>query len=308
MAVPFALATTVREGPIDTWNGAELLVGLGGGTLATVVAVALSRGRERPVPLAGVALALAGLWSVGYAAPPGLTLVIGIVGVGGAALLRSRSPWLCFTAVLPFAAIVGFNADLALPTVLQCLATTVVALGAVLAPSFDEAWQVDAPGPGLCAVSAIGLWLAVPDTEPAAALVGVTLPLAVLGWPTRLARLGTAGAAASVAVFVWAVAVGSAGRGTAFVGGVACLGALLGAPVGRAVVEIMTRSLAGLGVLRGVGPLLTAQVAVVLVAARVGAVMERGAAAALGVAIAAAISVATGVVVMPRRVGSSQHP
>ena len=46
--------------------------------------------------------------------------------------------------------------------------------------------------PALFAISAVAVYLAVPDTEETAALLGVVLPVALLGWPLRrrLARPG----------------------------------------------------------------------------------------------------------------------
>ena len=61
--------------------------------------------------------------------------------------------------------------------------------------------------PVLCAVTAAGVFAAVPDTEQAAALLGASLPLAL-----RLAagrgRLGPPGAGAATALLVWVAAVG----------------------------------------------------------------------------------------------------
>jgi hypothetical protein len=56
--------------------------------------------------------------------------------------------------------------------------------------------------------------------------------------------MGRAGAAASVAVVTWAAAIGARGRPEALLGAVACLGLLVGVPVGRALLPRADRLLA----------------------------------------------------------------
>jgi hypothetical protein len=64
-------------------------------------------------------------------------------------------------------------------------------------------------------------------------LLGVGLPLLLLGWPVALASLGTAGAYPAVGALAWMAAFEGSGRLTAIVGGVACLGLFVVEPLAR---------------------------------------------------------------------------
>jgi hypothetical protein len=76
------------------------------------------------------------------------------------------------------------------------------------------------------AVSAVGLYWCVPDTEHARALVGAAPPVAVVTLD-RGRRPDPAGTAAAVGLFVWTATVGGVGRPGSVIGGAACLGVLL---------------------------------------------------------------------------------
>ena len=54
-------------------------------------------------------------------------------------------------------------------------------------------------GPALLAISLVGVYAVVPDTEHAAVALGVAAPMALTGWPVRVTALGPGGAVASVA-------------------------------------------------------------------------------------------------------------
>ena len=112
----------------------------------------------------------------------------------------------------------------------------------------------------LLAASVVGIALVVPDTEAIAVLVGTSVPIAVLGWPARLATLRASGAAAATALTVWVAATEAAGRPASLVGAVACFGLLLTGAAGTG---------RHLGVRGSAVSVIVAQGAIVLVAARV---------------------------------------
>ena len=76
-------------------------------------------------------------------------------------------------------------------------------MGGVLAGRGDAIWRNEALAPALLAITATGIYVAVPDTEHALALVGVAIPLALLAWPVPLVRLGSGGGAGAAALLVW---------------------------------------------------------------------------------------------------------
>ena len=120
-----------------------------------------------------------------------------------------------------------------------------VALTAVVAAAlaaFDRRWRHLGLLPPLLAVTAAGIWACVPDVEGPLVLLGASLLLTPLGWPSPvaarwpgLAAFGVAGSVAVAAVLVWVVATGGVGRPGSVVGGLACLGLLAVEPAVRLV-------------------------------------------------------------------------
>jgi hypothetical protein len=239
---------------VDTWNLDEFRAGLAFGGVASGVLVlaylAAGNARHRPLPLAGVVIAAAGLVTIGQTTAVPNAVVVGVLGIAAAAALAALpgiSPWYSLPLAVPFAWAIGFHGDVVAVSWARVLVAAGGSGGAILAARFDHAWREQAPGVTLLAVTAVGMYATVPDTEPLAAALGVVLPFVVLGWPVRIATLGRPGAAGAVAMLVWAGAVGAAGRPASVVGLVACLGLLAGNPVGellfpRAGVRLRRRS------------------------------------------------------------------
>jgi hypothetical protein len=225
----------------DLWNAHEFREGLWFGVIAAaallIIGLALSARRTgRPLPFGGVVIAVGGLWSISDSRNVPTAVVLGVIGIGAAGALTRfhwMSRWYCFALAVPFAAAIGFRGELITDLWVRILVTLAASVGALFAAEFDHSWRVEAPGLTLFAVSALGVYATVPDTELVAAVLGVSLPLVVLGWPARLATLGRAGGAAAVALLVWAGAAGGGGRPASIVAVVACLGLLVGGPVGR---------------------------------------------------------------------------
>lgn len=260
-----------------------------------VVVVVVATHRRRPLPVAGVALAGGAIVAVGRIEPPDPILLIGIVGTAASALLRSRSLTAAMLVAIPFGFMIGFSDTLDGSSGLRTLVSLCAAGGAVLLGEFDSAWPRVAPAPLLFLVSVFGLYLAVPDTEGPAALAGSALPIALLGWPSRLARLGVAGGAGCASVFVWVAALGGAGEVLPVLGGIACLGALAGAPIGRRVFgrrRLWSPSTQG----RAVVALVGVQFALALTAARGVAAGASGLGRVIALGVVAVGSVAAGTI------------
>ncbi len=120
-------------------------------------------------------------------------------------------------------------------------------------------------------------------------LLGVSIPLALLGWPLRLVRIGP-GAYPLVAVFVWVAAWGGRGRPASIVAVTACLGILLIEPIiGRTKWAQGRRLPSGVAGVLSVGAI---HVTVVLVASRWAARQTSVAMAALVGALALLVGAA----------------
>lgn len=214
LAVAGALAATARR-----WPGTGIAFG------AAAVA-ALHRAEDVG---AGLALGLAAL-------ALGVCLVD---GAASAAAAQRGGRWLRTVPVARAASAVPGALLVAAATSGHPPGWTVPALvvvavaGGALAADLDGAHRGTGLGPLLVAVSAFGVYVTTPDTEHARVVLGAALPLALLGWPLRWARLGGAGAFVAVGLLGWTVAVDGLARDGAVVGGLACIGALAVEPVAR---------------------------------------------------------------------------
>jgi hypothetical protein len=86
----------------------------------------------------------------------------------------------------------------------------------------------------LLAISALGAYATVPDTEQARALVGGLLPVAAVAFALASGRSPEpAGPIVSAALVAWVALVGGVGRPGAVVGALGCLGVLALGPVTR---------------------------------------------------------------------------
>lgn len=234
---------TLRDFPVE-----ELLWGLGLATLALVVAAVLTGGRsgrrgepddrERyRVAVPGLMVTAAALGAVGRTWPVTASTVLGLAGVTVPAVWLTRRPrggtaWLAGLGVMvPPAYLLA--ADASSTAWVRGLLVAGLVAGVPAASRTDVEYGPTGLTPVLYAVTAAGVFAAVPDTEQAAALLGASVPLAVRGWPLGRGRLGPPGAGAATALLVWVAAVGGRGREPSIVGAVGCLGLLLTLPAGQ---------------------------------------------------------------------------
>lgn len=140
-------------------------------------------------------------------------------------------------------------------------------------------------------LSLVGVWSAVPDTEPAVASAAVLAPLAASRW-RRGPAPGPAGTAALAVLVVGAAWVGSAGRGA---------GLAAAAAVGMVVVAPAVLGWGRLPAGRASGVLVVAHAAVALVLPR--AVMREPASTAAAVALAVSVGLVVVAGLVRRAVG-----
>jgi hypothetical protein len=198
----------------------------------------------------------------------------------------------------------GRPATLALPAPVLVV---VAGLAGLLLADFDRRWRRRGLAPMLLAVSAGGIWAAVPDVEVALVVLGVTIPITLLGWPSPLVRsgpppsLGAVGALAVAGLFTWTAAAGAAGRPAAVAGGLVCLGVLVVEPV---VNRLDPRRRSPLDpTARRAGPAwmaLGAQLVLVGLASRVVVRPERAATALLLAALELGLAVVAGIALARR--------
>jgi hypothetical protein len=134
---------------------------------------------------------------------------------------------------LPGASLLTTNTDLPSPHWVHTLVIVTVTIGGTLVADFDRRHRDRGWAPMMFAVSALGVYFTVPDTERAMLLLGAALPIVMLGWPFPLASFGGVGSYSCVGALAWVSAFDGRGRLSAIVGGMACLGLLVAEPVAR---------------------------------------------------------------------------
>jgi hypothetical protein len=248
-----------------------------------VVSVRARSGRAEPgFAIVAVVASLVGLHIADRFA---VALVVGLLLVlGGECCGRRAGCWTRALWLLPGALVIAAALPDGWPFWIRLVTTVAAAVGG----SLTVATNVAAPRlvPALFAVTAVGIFYCVPDTEAPAAVVGALAVGCVLVLEPRLRT--ALGAAALTGIVAWVTAYGGMGRPGSVVGGIACLGVLL-LPIGR-VRHHSTRWIV---------PLLAVQVALVVYESRVaGAESSAWAAAALSVP---AFVVAAGVLLLMGR-------
>jgi hypothetical protein len=197
---------------------------------------------RRPVPGAGlvVVIALANGIQHSDGLPTNVTRGLVYLAFAGlsAEVLASLWPPLAFTgAVFAIPGASMLTSSSGLPDVgwVAPLIVVTVVVGGTLVADFDRRHQARGWSVVMFAVSVVGVYFTVPDTERALVLLGATLPIVLLGWPFALASLGTVGAYPAVGALAWITAVDGRGRPASIVGGVACLGLFVAEPIAHAL-------------------------------------------------------------------------
>ena len=261
------------------WRDHLFLSGLRAGLITLAVGVGIGFAlrlarRDWTPPLAGLlaaGAALAALEATDQGAP-GLVRAVAILGSVGLLLDAARPPALVQLVLLGAGGwILATQTGVPPFAWVQWLVGVTAVVGGVLAADLDRRWAAEGLAGPLLAVSAVGLYFTVPDTEHARILAGAVLPIALLCWPFALLRLGTGGAAAALGLFAWTAAIDGVGRPATAIAGVLCIGLLAIEPLSR---WLSRRSVSPLEALRRLPMLLNAPAAsavhlgVVLVASR----------------------------------------
>lgn len=264
-----------------------LVTGLGFGVLALALGgtlgLAAHRAGRSPAPVAGLLLVMAASLAIAQelVLPQRLVVALALLAAAGGVAEATgwtsrRSNLLGLVLSVPGAWLMAHQNGLVPGFWTRSALAVVVVVGATLMADFDHRHRDRGMGPVLLAISAVGVYLTVPDTERALVFMATALPLAALGWPRIWACLGRAGAYAATGLLVWVASVDGRARPGAVVAAVACLGLFM--------VEPVARVLARHSILDGVPPMgwvlvpvILAQLALALFASRLA---SRGAGAA----------------------------
>jgi hypothetical protein len=156
-----------------------------------------------------------------------------LLAIGG--FFAEITPWPLLAVVFTVPGSVVLATSSGLPDIawIRIFVAATAVIGGVLAADFDKRYRRQGLALPLFAISAVGIYYTVPDTEQALVLLAVALVMVVSAWPVPLASLGFSGAFASVGLLAWAVAEGGIGRHASVIGGIACLALLVAEPLSR---------------------------------------------------------------------------
>ncbi len=325
--------------PISDLLGAtEFQIGLLVGTLALLVTFpaalglsALSSSKRTRPGLVGIVFALASLAALAgtlgtdqvYPVPAEVLLGVALLFVAGTIGARVEPSWLVGPLVAIPGAVVLANENDGLQAgwIGMLIVLGTVAIGAT-AGDLDRRSARYGLGPILLVITVLGIYVTVPDTELMRTIVGVALPLVLLGFPYAAASLGAGGAFAAIGTLLWVLPVDGRGRAGSIVGAVVAFALLYGEPLGRALAaELETRiRFTRYPVKQPLVVYVVAQLVLVAYATRVAGQAESASLALILALPAIAASIAFGVFcVMPerrrrrhrpskRRPGSSSSP
>jgi hypothetical protein len=221
-----------------------LALGLVALPVGAVAGLAIRKTTGLSLALGGLCFVAASGWALSRAegSPDGLFLGLAMLVVAGALSAVLPGPFLR-SLVGALLAVAGawlvVHAE-GIPRIgwIQALLGVGIVCGVAFTADLDRRWRPVGVGPVFLAISVLGVYATVPDTEQALVLLGASLPLALpglLGRPASLAGLGSAGAYGAIGLLVWVVGVGGTGRHSAIVGGVACLGLFVVEPIAHAL-------------------------------------------------------------------------
>jgi hypothetical protein len=225
-AVPAVLATNSVRVLVDSHGfRVALLVGAAG----VVVAVLLAHTVRLYVGFGVVAVVATVVgFRAQYTTTGRFLLGLALLAVGGGLAGHLRHRVLHVVVAAPGAAFVAWSLPHVVAGWIKVFVFFVIMFGAPLVAGTDR--RAVRVVPALAAVSALGVYACVPDTEFARILVGGFVAAAFIGFDPKL-RAISFGTFPAVGVIAWTVGLEGYGRPGSVVGGAACLGALLLVPV-----------------------------------------------------------------------------
>jgi hypothetical protein len=212
--------------------------------MAVVFVVAAARMFGPRPAVAGLAFCTAALavlqgwgpWKPAHALPNDALIAIAVLAVGGIGVqvLRPGRNLATSTGLfVPGGVLLALSLPERTPLWASMACAVAVVAGSALGAELDHYHRRRSLGPMLLLVSVVGVYLTVPDTEGARALVGAAIPLVLVVLPRPAATLGAAGLGASLGVLGWITVVEGLPRPGSIVGGLGCFGLFVAEPLAR---------------------------------------------------------------------------
>jgi hypothetical protein len=213
----------------------EFAAELGLGLIAGVAVLVL---RRAYLPIGGLLFAAAGAVGLGRSVGVPRGLILGLIALAVAGLVVEHlglSRLAAFSLAVPGAWLLAYQAELAEVGWIRALVVIAVAAGVILMSDFERVSRKQNLSLPLLGITAVGIYLTVPDTEQALVIMGAALLVAALGLIRPVVTLGIAGSFAATGLLAWAIAAGGFGRPASILGGLACFGLFWAEPLTRLI-------------------------------------------------------------------------
>lgn len=217
---------------------AEFLTGaaFGIGALALGLVAARVWRHRAPVPVHGLLLTAATMAAMPIAHKIPLRLIAGCVllAAAGAGFRSVRKiPLAAAASAIPGAVVVAFVTPLPEMGSAIWLVFAIMVVGSPLLATFDMRFREFGLGPVLMTLTVAAAFTVLPETSHIVVMLGVAIPLGILGWPRINAAIGGAGSYALMGMYAWVVASGGEARISSIFGAAAALGVFLAEPLAR---------------------------------------------------------------------------
>lgn len=158
-----------------------------------------------------------------------------IVGGAGLARVLMAPAWVIPVAVVPGALWIAVTTSATEFVWVRVAIVVLVPVCGYLITDFEMRYRRMGLGMIFYGLAALGVFVAVPDTEWARVLTAAAIPVVFIAWPRVGISLGVEGAYVATAVLILVSAQGGEPRPASIVGSIACLGLLVLEPIAFAM-------------------------------------------------------------------------
>lgn len=217
---------------IDALLDPHFILGFVAGCIVLAIGVLATprASSERIAGYGGTLLAIGVVGALLLANSTSIWIIPGVVALGLAGVLhRGLLAGMAFAAPGALLMVVATPGDMT--SWMRWFAFAAIVVTGPLVAAFDHQDGGRGLPLPLFAVSTLGLYLTVPDTESGLVLLGAASVVGFLGWPKPIATLGSVGSFAMAGVYASVALSGAGGRPASLIAVEACLGLLIAAPI-----------------------------------------------------------------------------
>ncbi|MFV2000271.1 MAG: hypothetical protein ACC654_07910 [Acidimicrobiia bacterium] len=225
----------MSQATLDLIVSLDVLISVAIGSVLVFIVIGWAAIKHRSLDNGGLLIvgsAIVALVVTGRAPVP-VWMVLGLVLLAAAGWVPTKTIATRMLTLIPGAAAIGASFLDSPQLALGAFVVVAIVLSGPFVAGFDERYRESAISTPLMAVSLLGAFVTIPDTDVAVIAAAAAVPWVFTGPPAKLVVLGRAGAFAATGFLVWVVASGGFSRSDALITGVATLALLIAEPAVR---------------------------------------------------------------------------